>query len=88
MGLSMTMKDQLFSASEVSTANAFGGLFTIPITLMIGALSDKLGRKRFLFMVGGVDIVERLHLVVYLDRHSARETFDVAADHQDDTELA
>jgi len=50
MGLSMTMKDQLFSASEVSTANAFGGLFTIPVTLMIGALSDKLGRKRFLFM--------------------------------------
>ena len=50
MGLSMTMKDQLFSASEVSTANAFGGLFTIPVTLMIGSLSDKLGRKRFLFM--------------------------------------
>jgi len=50
MGLSMTMKDQLFSASEVSTANAFGGLFTIPVTLMIGGLSDKLGRKRFLFM--------------------------------------
>ena len=50
MGLSMTMKDQLFSASEVSTANAIGGLLTIPVTLMIGALSDKLGRKRFLFM--------------------------------------
>lgn len=50
MGLSMTMKDQFFSASDVSTANAFGGLFTIPVTLMIGALSDRLGRKRFLFM--------------------------------------
>ena len=50
MGISMTMKDQLFSAGEVSSANAFGGLFTIPVTLMIGALSDKLGRKRFLFM--------------------------------------
>ena len=50
MGLSMTMKDQLFSASEVSTANAIGGLLTIPVTLMIGALSDRLGRKRFLFM--------------------------------------
>jgi MFS family permease len=50
MGMSMTMKDLSFSASEVSTANAFGGLFTIPVTLMIGALSDKLGRKRFLFM--------------------------------------
>ena len=50
MGLSMTMKDQLFSASDVSTANAFGGLLTIPITLMIGAYSDRLGRKRFLFI--------------------------------------
>jgi len=50
MGLSMTMKDQSFSASDVSTASAFGGLFTIPVTLMISALSDKLGRKRFLFM--------------------------------------
>lgn len=50
MGLSMSMKDQLFSASEVSTANAFGGLFTIPVTLMIGGLADRLGRKRFLFM--------------------------------------
>lgn len=50
MGLSMTMKDQSFSASEVSAANAFGGLFTIPVTLMIGSLSDKLGRKRFLFI--------------------------------------
>lgn len=50
MGISMTMKDLLFSAGEVSTANAFGGLFTIPVTLMIGAFSDKLGRKRFLFM--------------------------------------
>lgn len=49
MGISMTMKDLSYSASEVSNANAFGGLFTIPVTLMIGALSDKLGRKRFLF---------------------------------------
>ena len=50
MGLSMSMKDQMFSASDVSTANAFGGLLTIPVTLMMGAFSDRLGRKRFLFM--------------------------------------
>jgi len=50
MGLSMSMKDQMFSASDVSTANAFGGLFTIPVTLLIGSFSDKFGRKRFLFM--------------------------------------
>ncbi len=64
MGLSMTMKDQLFSASEVSTANAFGGLFTIPVTLMIGALSDKLGRKRFLFMGYLLAMGSTLFLVV------------------------
>jgi MFS family permease len=48
MGLSMTMKGQGFSASAVSTASAYGGLMTIPITLLIGTLSDRLGRKRFL----------------------------------------
>jgi len=48
MGISMTMKGQGFSAVEISTVNAFGGLSTVPITLLIGTLSDRLGRKRFL----------------------------------------
>ena len=48
MGLSLAMKDQHFSASEISTANAIGGLVTIPIILLISTFSDKLGRKRFL----------------------------------------
>lgn len=48
MGLSLAMKDQHFSASEISTANAIGGLVTIPIALLISTFSDKLGRKRFL----------------------------------------
>jgi MFS family permease len=48
LGLTMSMKAGQFSASDVSTANAIGGLVTIPLTLMIGVLSDKLGRKRFL----------------------------------------
>lgn len=48
MGISLAMRDQQFTASEVSTANAIGGLVTIPVTLLIGRFSDKLGRKRFL----------------------------------------
>lgn len=50
LGLSMSMKAAQFSASDVSTANAIGGLVTIPLTLLIGVLSDKLGRKRFLLL--------------------------------------
>jgi MFS family permease len=50
LGLSLSMQAGQFSASDVSTANAIGGLVTIPLTLMIGALSDKLGRKRFLML--------------------------------------
>jgi len=50
MGLSMSMKDHLFSASDVSTANAFGGLLTIPVTLVMSVYSDKFGRKRFLLV--------------------------------------
>ena len=49
-GLSVSMKDMHFSASDLSIASAIGGLVTIPITLFTGVLSDKLGRKRFLMM--------------------------------------
>jgi YNFM family putative membrane transporter len=48
MGLSLAMKGQHFSVGEISAANAFGGLVTIPVTLLIGAFADKLGRKRIL----------------------------------------
>jgi len=50
MGTSLSMKGIGFTASEVSTANAIGGLITIPVTLLIGMLSDKLGRKTFLLL--------------------------------------
>jgi len=50
MGISMAMKGQEFSAVEISSVNALGGLSTIPITLLIGTLSDRLGRKRFLLV--------------------------------------
>jgi len=50
LGLSLTMKAQLFTPSEISSATAIGGLVTIPVSLGIGTLSDRLGRKRFLML--------------------------------------
>jgi MFS family permease len=48
LGLSMSMEAGQFSPSDISTANAIAGLVTIPLTLLFGVLSDKLGRKIFL----------------------------------------
>lgn len=45
LGLSLSMKAGQFSASDISTANAFAGLLTIPVTFAVGVMSDKLGRK-------------------------------------------
>lgn len=66
MGISLAMKGQGFSASGVSTANAIGGLVTIPVTLLIGSFSDRLGRKRFLalgylFAAAGTAMLMRAH---------------------------
>jgi MFS family permease len=48
MGLSLVMDTQKFSEGEISTASAIGGLIAIPATLLIGTVSDRFGRKRFL----------------------------------------
>ncbi|HEY3474574.1 MAG TPA: MFS transporter [Anaerolineales bacterium] len=50
MGISLVMDNQQFSEGEISTANALGGLIAIPATLLIGSLSDTLGRKRLLVL--------------------------------------
>lgn len=50
LGLSLTMKAQHFTPSQISSATAIGGLVTIPVSLGIGTLSDRLGRKRFLML--------------------------------------
>lgn len=48
LGAPLSMQALSFSASEISTATAIGGLVTIPVALLLGALSDRLGRERFL----------------------------------------
>ena len=67
MGLSMAMKDAHFFVNDISTANAVGGLVTIPITLLAGVFSDRLGRKRFLALGYLVAMCGTLTLVMARD---------------------
>jgi MFS family permease len=50
IGTSLSMQALSFSPRAVASTAAVGGLVTIPITLLIGALSDRLGRKTFLML--------------------------------------
>jgi MFS family permease len=48
LGTSLSMQAQAFSASAIASSATVSGLVTIPVTLLIGVLSDRLGRRRFL----------------------------------------
>ena len=48
IGLSLSMKAIHFSPADIAGANVVGGLVTIPVVLLFGALSDRLGRRLFL----------------------------------------
>lgn len=48
LGAPLSMQALDFSASDISTATAVGGLVTIPVAMLLGTLSDRLGRERFL----------------------------------------
>jgi MFS family permease len=48
-GRGMTMSQLGFSATAVSVATAIGGAIGLPAPLVIGWLSDRIGRKRLLF---------------------------------------
>jgi MFS family permease len=50
LGTALSMQAQDFSASAISSTGTVSGLLTIPIVLLIGALSDRLGRKLFLML--------------------------------------
>lgn len=60
LGLSLSMNAAGYSASEISGANVMGGLVAIPIVIVFGALSDRLGRKNFLiisFLITAVSVL-------------------------------
>jgi MFS family permease len=50
LGTALSMQAQDFSASAISSTATVSGLLTIPIVLLIGALSDRWGRKNFLML--------------------------------------
>ncbi|CAG0935835.1 hypothetical protein TFLX_04685 [Thermoflexales bacterium] len=50
LGTALSMQTQDFSARAISSTSTVSGLLTIPIVLLIGALSDRLGRKTFLML--------------------------------------
>lgn len=50
LGTTLSMQALDFSASAISSTGTVAGLASIPIVLLIGALSDRLGRKNFLML--------------------------------------
>ncbi len=60
LGLSLSMNAAGYSAAEISGANVIGGLAAIPIVMVFGALSDRLGRKNILilsFLITAVSVL-------------------------------
>lgn len=49
LGSGLSMQSMQFTPEDVSNVAMVSGLIAIPITLVIGASSDRLGRKHFLF---------------------------------------
>lgn len=50
LGTPMTMKAMHFSASSVGSTGTISGLIAIPVVLLLGTLSDRLGRRRMLVL--------------------------------------
>jgi MFS family permease len=48
LGTSLSMQNFNFSASAVSSTATVSGLVAIPVTILIGALADRLGHRRLL----------------------------------------
>jgi MFS family permease len=50
LGTSLSMQTLNFSARAIASTSAVGGLATIPVSLLSGVLSDRLGRKGFMIL--------------------------------------
>ncbi len=51
LGMPLSMQALGFSVSAIAGVTLVSGLASVPVVLLIGALSDRLGRKRFLALV-------------------------------------
>jgi MFS transporter, ACDE family, multidrug resistance protein len=50
MGASLAMEARAFSPADVGNTTAIAGAAMIPVVLLMGALSDRMGRQRFLML--------------------------------------
>jgi MFS family permease len=60
LGRSLAMDGLGFSAAAISSTGAAGGAVSLPLPLVVGWLSDRLGRRRFLvaaYLAGAVGLV-------------------------------
>ena len=60
MGTSLDMEQLDFHSAEISSTAAIGGLISIPLTLLVGRLSDQISRKFLLslcYIVGGCGMI-------------------------------
>jgi len=64
LGSPMMMKSMGFSAAALSSTATVSGLVAIPVTLAMGALSDRFGRSRSLIVVYAVAVAGSLVLSV------------------------
>jgi MFS family permease len=64
LGRSLVMNQLAFSSSAISSTSAIGGAVTLPLPLLFGALSDRVGRKRLLALCFSMAIIGMLTLAV------------------------
>ena len=64
LGTWLAMDDLGFAAAAVSGTSAIGGVATLPLSPLIGSLSDRLGRKQFLVLCYLAGTVSLLILLV------------------------
>lgn len=64
LGTSLSMQALSFSPNAIASSATVSGLVTLPVTFLIGALSDRLGRERFLVTTYLLAFVGALTLVL------------------------
>jgi MFS family permease len=71
LGLSLVMKEQAFSLIEISSTSTISGLAAMPVILILGSYSDRLGHQRMLIFtylvaaLGTFTLVAANHLWQY-----------------------
>jgi len=64
LGKSLLMNDLAFSATEISITGAVSGIIAMPLPLLMGWLSDRTGRKVYLFLCYAMSIASLAILAV------------------------